>query len=467
MDPLAARIRPKILPEVDAGIIPASLWERAYRQLVRQQGDQESLVIGGERPDGSGTVISSHVCVSTPEHRALACRHAERRVKFLLWACGGSTLHVDGPAAVIDHLKEVYSPTGPRHFDFEFMGERVYGAPFRIIACAPGAVPGLKESPLALGGHLDGCRIGFDLGGSDRKCAAVIDGKVAFSEETPWNPYFESDPNYHIEGIRASLKAAAAHLPRIDAIGGSAAGIYVRNEIRVSSLFRGIEANVFAEKVRPLFHLLQAEWGVPFEVANDGDVTALAGSMALGRNGILGISMGTSLAAGYVTREGGVTPRLSELAFAPVDYRPDGPIDEWSGDHGCGVQYFSQQGVARLAPLAGIDLPADMPLAERLAEIQRMHSSGDDRAASIFRTIGINFGYALAHYADFYDFEYVQLLGRVTSGPGGSAIVEEATRVLEAEFPDLAAKISIVVPDEKQKRHGQAIAAASLPPLPK
>jgi predicted NBD/HSP70 family sugar kinase len=240
----------------------------------------------------------------------------------------------------------------------------------------------------------------------------------------------------------------------------------VRNEIRVSSLFRGIAADIFEEKVRPLFHLLQAEWGVPFEVANDGDVTALAGSLALGRHGILGISMGTSLAAGYVTRHGGVTPRLSELAFAPVDYRADAPIDEWSGDHGCGVQFFSQQGVARLAPLAGIDLPSEMPFAERLSEIQRLHSSGDEAAASIFRTIGINFGYALAHYTDFYDFEYVQLLGRVTSGEGGSTIVEEATRVLKEEFPELATKISIVIPNEKEKRHGQAIAAASLPPRP-
>ncbi len=466
MDPLARLIQPKILPELDTEFIPASLWERAFRETVDRQGERTDLIIGCERPDGSGTVISSQVCVATAEQRALACRHAERRVKFLLWACGGSTLHVDGPAPVIEHLKEVYSPAGVRRFDFEFMGERVYGAPFRILACAPGTVPDLKESPLALGGHLEGCRIGFDLGGSDRKCAAVIDGRVVFSEETPWNPYFETDPNYHLDGIRQSLKTAASHLPRVDAIGGSAAGIYVRNEIRVSSLFRGIPADIFAEKVRPLFRHLQAEWGVPFEVANDGDVTALAGSMALGRNGILGISMGTSQAAGYVTRQGGVTPRLSELAFAPIDYRENAPVDEWSGDHGCGVQFFSQQGVARLAPLAGINLPAEMPLAERLSEIQRMHAEGDDRAASIFRTIGVNFGYALAHYAEFYDFEYVQLLGRVTSGLGGDAIVNGAKRVLEVEFPELAATITIVIPNEKEKRHGQAIAAASLPPLP-
>ena len=38
--------------------------------------------------------------------------------------------------------------------------------------------------------------------------------------------------------------------------------------------------------------------------------------------------------------------------------------------------------------------------------------------------------------------------------------------VLEAEFPDLAAKINIFMPtDETERRHGQAIAAASLPAL--
>ena len=30
--------------------------------------------------------------------------------------------------------------------------------------------------------------------------------------------------------------------------------------------------------------------------------------------------------------------------------------DEWSGDIGCGVKYFSQDGVIKLAPRAGIEL---------------------------------------------------------------------------------------------------------------
>jgi predicted NBD/HSP70 family sugar kinase len=222
-----------------------------------------------------------------------------------------------------------------------------------------------------MGRHLDGCRIGFDIGGSDRKAAALIDGKVVFSEETPWDPYFQKDPSYHIEGINDSLKRAAAHLPRVDAIGGSAAGIYVNNEVRVASLFRGIPAEVFETDIRKLFFTLQARWGgIPFEVANDGEVAALAGSMALGDNAVLGISMGTSQAGGYVKPGGEITPWLNELAFAPVDYRKGAPVDEWSGDAGCGVQYFSQQAVARLADKAGFTFDAGMPAPERLVAVQ-------------------------------------------------------------------------------------------------
>jgi hypothetical protein len=43
-------------------------------------------------------------------------------------------------------------------------------------------------------------------------------------------------------------------------------------------------------------------------------------------------------------------------------------------------------------------------------------------------------------------------------------IINEAETVLAREFQDL--QIKLVVPDEQTKRHGQAVAAASLPPLP-
>jgi hypothetical protein len=146
----------------------------------------------------------------------------------------------------------------------------------------------------------------------------------------------------------------------------------VNNRVKVGSLFRGVPDDVFAARVRDLFIEIQKAWhGVPFEVVNDGEVTALAGSMSLGENSILGIAFGTSTAAGYVTPDGNITSWLNELAFVPVDYSPAAPVDEWSGDYGVGSQYFSQQCVGRLMPVAGIESPADIALPERLKHVQK------------------------------------------------------------------------------------------------
>jgi predicted NBD/HSP70 family sugar kinase len=199
-------------------------------------------------------------------------------------------------------------------------------------------------------------------------------------------------------------------------------------------------------------------------VINDGEVTALAGSISLDTNAVLGVAMGTSEAAGWVDPQGNVTAQINELAFAPVDYRENGPIDEWSGDEGCGVQFFCQQGVARLAPAAGFDF-GDMPFPEQLIEVQNAMAEGDERAAKIYQTIGTCFGYAIAHYADFYEIGTLIIMGRATSGPGGQIMIDSAKEVLQAEFPALSEQINITQPDEKMKRHGQAVAAASLPAI--
>jgi predicted NBD/HSP70 family sugar kinase len=250
-------------------------------------------------------------------------------------------------------------------------------------------------------------------------------------------------------------------MPRVDAIGGSSAGVIMNNQVRASSLFRGVSPQDYETHVRDIFIGLKKRWNdIPFEVVNDGEVTALAGSMGLEANAVLGVAMGTSEAAGYVDQDGHIKPWLNELAFAPVDYREEGPLDEWSGDRGCGALYFSQQAVARLAPAAGFDF-GTMPFPEQLVKVQEAMKAQDERAAKIYQTIGVCFGYSIAHYADFYAMENLLILGRVTSGEGGEIIIREAEKVLAAEFPEL--KIKLVVPDEKTKRHGQAVAAASLP----
>ena len=289
---------------------------------------------------------------------------------------------------------------------------------------------------------------------------------MVFSEEVPWNPSVQADPQYHFDGINDSLKRAAAHLPQVDAIGGSAAGVYVNNEPRVASLYRGVPRELFDRRVRRLFLDLQQAWGgIPFEVVNDGEVTALAGSMARNDNAVLGVAFGSSLAAGYVTPQGNITGWLNELAFVPVDYRENAPVDEWSKDEGVGVQYFSQQAVGRLLPAAGIELEKEMPLAEKLVQVQKLMAQGDERARRIYQTIGVYFGYTIAHFADFYEIRNLLVLGRVMTGEGGDIILTEAAGVLKEEFPELAERIRLLTPGEKEKRHGQAVAAASLPSL--
>jgi predicted NBD/HSP70 family sugar kinase len=459
-------IAPRFRPALDPTFLPAVLWNRAYADLVRHDAAARPLSLALIRPDGGASVFATRVLSAQHPAAVHTLRYVERLLKFLLWQRGGCRVLLAGADELVPPLARIYGPDGARAFDHAFMGGKVYGRPFTLAAAAFDALPAADTGTLAIGRHLDGCRIGFDLGGSDRKAAALIDGRVVYSEEIPWDPYFQKDPAYHLEGVQDTLARTAAHLPRVDAIGGSAAGVYVNNEVRVASLFRGVPADLFERHIRRIFFTLQERWGgVPFEVANDGEVTALAGSMSMGRNAVLGVSLGTSQAAGYVTPAGNITPWLNELAFAPVDYRDEAPRDEWSGDAGCGVQYFSQQGVARLAAQAGFAFPADQPLPERLVDVQAALARGDDRARAIFESIGVCFGYAIAHYGDFYPIENLLILGRVTSGAGGELILAQAAAVLHAEFPALAEKIRLRTPDEKDKRHGQAIAAASLPAL--
>ena len=455
-------IAPRVTPVLDSNFRPAVLANRDFGMRVKASSQAQPVRLAIEQADGSVFHYSTEVFTESDARAAGNFLHVERLVKFLLWGWGGWRIHVDGPLSLATQLQNHFRETAPGKFDSNIIGERIYDHAIEVVAARD--LPPARSATKPLGRHLNGCRIGFDLGGSDRKVAAVIDGKVVFSEETVWDPYFHPDPQYHFDGIMDSLRKAAAHLPRIDAIGGSAAGCYVNNRVKVASLFRGVAPDLFEARVKNLFFEVQrAMGGVPIEVVNDGEVTALAGAMSLGKNGVLGLALGTSLAAGYVTRDGNITSWLNELAFAPVDYNPAAPRDEWSGDHGVGAQYFSQQAVGRLMVPAGIKADAALPLPEKLKEVQSLMAQGDERAQKIYQTIGTYLGYAIAHYAEFYDFDHVLILGRVTSGAGGDVIIERAREVLKIEFSELAHRVAFHVPDEKDKRHGQAVAAASLP----
>jgi predicted NBD/HSP70 family sugar kinase len=454
----------KFLPPLDRHFQPAVLANRSFQEQVQASRNGVPLIFGLERPNGS---ISRFETQAFPEDHPLAganLTYAERLFKFLLWQRGGYQVYVGGPKSVGDHIRRYYAPDGAREFDFGFMGQDVYDRTFTVISCDAAQVPPEREIGQPLGRHLDGYRIGFDLGASDRKVSAVVNGEATFSEEVVWEPGTQSDPQYHYREIMAALKSAASRMPRVDAIGGSVAGVYVNNQPRVASLFRGVPKERFDE-VRTLFLRIRDEMGVPLEIVNDGEVTALAGSMSLGDNGVLGIALGSSQAAGYVTMDGCLTGWLNELAFAPIDYSPEAPREEWSGDRGCGAMYLSQQCVFRLAPKAGIQIPTGITNVEKLEFVQDKLEAGDDGAAKIWQSMGTYLGYAIAHYADFYELKHVLVLGRCTSGTGGRLILDGGLEVLRGEFPELASRINIQLPDEKSRRVGQSIAAASLPAI--
>ena len=395
---------------------------------------------------------------------ALNIAMVERMVKAMLWVYGGFRVTIAGSKTVYEGVKAQYCKGGKREFDFDFMAN-VYESEFEVLYAATiEEAPEKKEAAEAIGRHLDGCRIGFDAGGSDRKVSAVVNGESVYSEEVVWFPKTNSDPNYHYEGIVAAMKTAASKMPRVDAIGVSSAGVYVANRTMRASLFIKVDEENYDKYVKDIYLRAATEIGdVPLTVCNDGDVTALAGAMSLGENGILGIAMGTSEAGGYVDTDGNITGWLNELAFVPCDLAPTAMVDEWSGDIGCGVKYFSQDAVIKLAPAAGIELDESLSPAEKLKIVQGKMLEGHEGAKQIYETIGVYLGYTLAFYAMFYDINHVLLMGRVTSGQGGDLVLAKAQEVLDTEYPEL--KMQVNLPDEKSRRVGQSVAAASLPQL--
>ena len=449
-------------PCLEPGFCPLVLERRAFRASVRASGRTLPLKLAVANPSGQVVAVET-VVYGDPDAAEAATnfRHVERLVKSLLWIAGGSRIVVAGSDAMAKSLAAAYSPEGARAFDYASM-TKIYETPLTVESVAYEDAPAAFEPQNGLGCRLDGCRVGFDLGASDRKCAALQDGKVVFSEEVVWNPSVQADPAWHRAEINDSIRRAAAHLPRVDAIGGSAAGVYIGNRVRMASLFRSIPRERFEQEAAPIFDFIRSDWdGVPFAVVNDGEAAALAASIQLGRNGVLGTSFGSSMAGGYVNAAGCITGRLNELAFVPVDGSASAPRDEWSGDLGCGANYFSQQGVARLAAAAGLELPADMPLPRVLTEVQSMAEAGNEAALNIFRSIGTAFGYTVAGFREFYPvIGTVVVMGRVTSGIGGDLIVREANRILADVFPEL--ETNVAAPDDSLRRHGQAVAAATL-----
>ena len=439
-------------PALDAAYLPFAPWRDAYLKEAHRP-----VRIAVERQDGQVAVFDTRLRgVTDPAD----LRFLERTVKLLLWSVGGWRVRICGCDDLTRRLAEIYGLHGSRAFDASLM-ETVFRRPFTLESVAERDFPAARSGARKIGGHLSGCRIGFDAGGSDRKVSAVINGEMVYAEEVVWHPKTQPDPQYHYDGILSALRAAAAHLPRVDAIGVSSAGVILNDSPMVSSLFVQVPPEKH-ELVRTIYTRAAAALGnVPVAVANDGDVTALAGYMSLGTGPVMGIAMGTSQAAGYVDAQGRVSGWLNELAFAPVDLAEAAPRDPWSGDTGVGGQYFSQDAVIRLAAAAGVPTDAALTPAQQLRQVQELARQGHPAARRIFRDMGVCLAHTLALYAEIYPLRHVMVLGRVASGIGGEWMTEICRRVLAEEYPQLP--LEVLLPDDRFRRIGQSVAAASLP----
>lgn len=439
---------------LDKNYYPMYLYQKDFLEDAKKEGSAPFILVL-ER--GVGEYERYETSLYKEGHEVENLRYATKLVKTMLWAYGGYKFYLYGGEKVVDGLREIYSPNGKRAFDYNFMGN-VYLCPLEFVCVSLEELPeaSCKAEPSIP--NASGYRIGFDAGGSDRKVTACIDGKVVYEKETVWFPKLNSDPSYHLEGIIDSIDNALEALGgRVDALGVSTAGIVVDNEVRVSSLFRKVSQKEQNEFVRPIYKNLSKKYNCPVKVANDGDVAALAGAFTEGGE-ILGIAMGTSLAAGYVDKDMRIRGCLNELAFVPVDANENSAIDEWSGDCGVGVMYHSQDGVIKLAPEAGIELDENLSPAEKLKVVQALANEGDGRAIELYERMGDYFGYTLLWFACLYQIKKAIFLGRVASGKGGEVLLARARQIIANE----GSALEIVLPDEMSRRLGQSFTAASL-----
>ena len=273
------------LPELDKTFVPLARFFRVY-----ESGAKHPFALAVEREDGLVSVYNT--ALRTEGALSDADRlYVDRLAKFLLWSRGGWKLIACGSVAAAEYLRDAYAAGGSRDFDRDFM-EGVYERPFTVESRSYADRPAEKGSSRPVGRHLEGCRIGLDAGASNLKVSALVDGKSVFSDTMPWRPSEQSDPQYHYDHITAALRAAAEHLPQVDGVGVSTAGVLVGERCMVASLFLSVGKEDFDKSIKDIYPRTAASLGenIPFAVANDGDVTALAGAMGLNENGILGIS---------------------------------------------------------------------------------------------------------------------------------------------------------------------------------
>lgn len=143
-------------PRLDRSFIPFGVWERAYLK-----GAEKPFKIAVEREGGLVSVFETKL--RGPEFAEANYRYAERFVKMLLWSVGGWKVTLCGDDALAKRMQDEYREGGKREFDVGFMQD-VYERPFEIVLSDEAHFPQAHEQTRKVGGHTNGCRIGFDAG---------------------------------------------------------------------------------------------------------------------------------------------------------------------------------------------------------------------------------------------------------------------------------------------------------------
>lgn len=372
----------------------------------------------------------------------------------LLWTVGGSRFLLRCNLSFYSRFVERIKKDEEVYASFKAI-EEIYGEPvsFTFVEEMPHRV--IETSKRSL--FSSGCRIGLDLGGSDIKVMTLQDGKVLYSSEILWSPKTARDPSYHESFIRSVLKEAASYLPRVDAVGVSTSGVVEEEELIYPSLFTLCSDKDKKEGIRVLLKELSHELfpNANFSLINDGDASALGASFLYDKDSVLGLSLGTSLAGGYV-KDGFLYPYLNELSKVPVNFGSFAKNHYQLGIKGSASEYLSQKGIIALAEDRGIELKGTLP--EKLLMVQVLAEQGNNEVLQAYRTFGKRLGSCVLYFSLFLDFSSVFLLGRVLSGKGGETLLKSANEYLASKGNNLI----LFSADERFKRLGQAYVAACL-----
>ena len=125
---------PRMVPPLDPGFRPMALAQARIRADILAGGAGIRVALAVEQPAGS--VWHRVTWVHPPGHRGEAASHraVERLCKFLLWSRGGARLYVDGPPSLVAFLSRHYAAAPTGVFDADFMGPKLFGVPFEVLA---------------------------------------------------------------------------------------------------------------------------------------------------------------------------------------------------------------------------------------------------------------------------------------------------------------------------------------------